>query len=167
MSDDLADLSPPGELWSIGHSNLSSERFVALLHEHQIALVADVRTAPYSRHWPQFNREELARTLKASAIDYVFLGRELGGKPEDPALRGPNGAPDYDAIAATAIYQAGLARLIALGRERRTAFLCSEGDPAHCHRERLVARSLRAAGWQVRHILGDGSIQGEVQATLW
>ena len=167
MSGDLAGAAPPGELWSIGHSNLSSDQFVALLRAHAIALVADVRTAPYSRHWPQFNREELARTLKAAGVEYVFLGRELGGKPEDPTLRGPSGAPDYDAIAATPLYREGLARLAALGRERRTAFMCSEGDPAHCHRERLVARSLRAAGWQVHHILSDGTIQGEVQASLW
>jgi uncharacterized protein (DUF488 family) len=120
----------------------------------------------YSRHWPQFNREDLARSLTSAGIRYVFLGRELGGKPDDPALRGPRGLPDYDAIAATPRYQDGLARLVALGAEQRTAFMCSEGDPAHCHRERLVARSLRAAGWRVHHILSDGTLQGEVQASL-
>jgi uncharacterized protein (DUF488 family) len=163
----MTDSGLRGTLWSIGHSNVPVERFIALLADHQIALVADVRTAPYSRHWPQFNREELARSLKAAGIGYVFLGRELGGKPEDSGLRGPRGLPDYDAIAATPIYQDGLARLMALGREQRVAFMCSEGDPAHCHRERLVARSLRAAGWRVEHILSDGSLQGEVQASLW
>ncbi len=136
-------------LWSIGHSNHSIEDFLQLLRDHQIALLADVRTAPYSRHWPQFNREDLARSLQGAGIDYVFLGRELGGKPEDASLRGPRGLPDYDAIAATPLYQAGLARLMALGAGQRVAFMCSEGDPAHCHRERLVARSLRAAGWHV------------------
>jgi uncharacterized protein (DUF488 family) len=156
-----------GELWSIGHSNLPIERFIALLQTHAITQLADVRTAPYSRHWPQFNREELAASLKAADIAYVFLGRELGGKPDDPALRGPHGLPDYDAIAATAFYHAGLVRLMALGVQARTAFMCSEADPAHCHRERLVARSLRAAGWHVHHILRDGTIQGEAQATLW
>ena len=158
---------PPGDLWSIGHSNLAIERFIELLRAHAIALLADVRTAPYSRHWPQFNREDLAHSLQAAGITYVYLGRELGGKPEDPALRGPHGLPDYDAIAATALYQAGLAQLRACAARGRTAFMCSEGDPAHCHRERLVARSLRAAGWRVHHILTDGSIQREVQASLW
>jgi uncharacterized protein (DUF488 family) len=157
----------PGELWSIGHSNASIEHFIALLRRHQIAALADVRTAPYSRHWQQFNKEALERSLRGARIEYVFLGRELGGKPEDTALRGPKGLPDYDAIAATALYKAGLARLMALGRERRTAFMCSEGDPMHCHREKLVARSLRAEGWTVRHILQDGTILGEVQASLW
>ncbi len=166
-ADGMKDANSPGTLWSIGHSNLPVERFIALLAAHQIALVADVRTAPYSRHWPQFNREELARSLDAAGIGYVFLGRELGGKPADTALRGPHGLPDYDAIAATTLYQDGLARLMALGHERRVACMCSEGDPAHCHRERLVARGLRAAGWRVEHILSDGSVQGEIQASLW
>ena len=157
----------PGELWSIGHSNASVERLIELLRKHDIALLADVRTAPYSRHWPQFNREALAESLKHASIAYVFLGRELGGKPDDPALRGPHGLPDYDAIAALPLYHEGLRRLMDLGAQRRTAFLCSEGDPMQCHRERLVARSLRAAGWHVRHILQDGSIQGEMQASLW
>lgn len=163
----MTSAQPTHELWSIGHSNHSIERFLALLGEHQIALLADVRTMPYSRHWPQFNRGDLERGLRAGGVEYLFLGRELGGKPEDPALRGPHGLPDYDAIAATPRYQEGLARLTAAGAARRVAFMCSEGDPAHCHRERLVARSLRALGWRVHHILGDGTIQGEVQPSLW
>jgi uncharacterized protein (DUF488 family) len=163
----VTETTAAGELWSIGHSNLSVERLIVLLTAHHIALLADVRTMPYSRRWPQFNREDLARSLKVTGIGYVYLGRELGGKPEDPALRGPHGMPNYDAIAATPLYQEGLARLMALGHEQRVACVCSEGDPARCHRERLIARSLRGAGWQVHHILGDGSIQGEAQASLW
>ena len=157
----------PRVIWTIGHSNMSIERFLELLRAHEIALLVDVRTAPYSRHWPQFSRDALARSAQADGVAYLFLGRELGGKPDDPALRGPHGLPDYDAIAATPLYQDGIARLANLARERRTAFMCSEGDPAQCHRERLVARTLRAEGWQVRHILTDGAIQQEAQASLW
>jgi uncharacterized protein (DUF488 family) len=154
-------------IWTIGHSNMSIERFLELLRAHEIQLLVDVRTAPYSRHWPQFSRDALARSVQAEGVTYLFLGRELGGKPDDPGLRGPHGLPDYDAIAATPLYQEGIARLAHLARERRTAFMCSEGDPAQCHRERLVARTLRAQGWQVRHILTDGTIQKEAQASLW
>jgi uncharacterized protein (DUF488 family) len=166
MAGKGAGTNAGGELWSIGHSNHTIERFIELLRAHQVKVLADVRTAPYSRYSPQFNRDELARGMKEAGIEYVFLGRELGGKPEDPALRGPHGLPDYDAIAATAFFKAGLARLTALGTERRTAFMCSEGDPAQCHRERLVARSLRAAGWRVHHILSDGTLRQEMRATL-
>jgi uncharacterized protein (DUF488 family) len=157
----------PGVIWTIGHSNMSIERFLELLRAHEIELLVDVRTAPYSRHWPQFSRDALARSVQADAITYLFLGRELGGKPDDPALRGPHGLPDYDAIAVTPLYQEGIKRLADLAHARRTAFMCSEGDPAQCHRERLVARTLRAQGWQVCHILTDGSIQQEAQASLW
>jgi uncharacterized protein (DUF488 family) len=160
-------LHSPSVIWTVGHSNMSIERFLELLRAHEIELLVDVRTAPYSRHWPQFSRDALARSVQADGISYLFLGRELGGKPNDPALRGPHGLPDYDAIAATPLYQEGIARLNVLAHERRTAFMCSEGDPAQCHRERLVARTLRAQGWQVRHILTDGTIQQEAQASLW
>ena len=156
-----------GAIWTIGHSSMSIERFLELLCAHEIELLVDVRTAPYSRHWPQFSRDTLARSAQADGIEYLFLGRELGGKPEDPALRGPHGLPDYDAIAATPLYQEGIKRLTSLAGKRRTAFMCSEGNPAQCHRERLVARTLRAQGWQVRHILTDGAIQQEAQASLW
>ena len=157
----------PSVMWTIGHSNMSIERFLELLRAHEIELLVDVRTAPHSRHWPQFSREALARNLQAEGVGYHYLGRELGGKPEDPALRGPHGLPDYDAIAATLLYREGIARLEVLAHERRTAFMCSEGDPAQCHRERLVARTLRAEGWHVQHILTDGTIQQEAQAPLW
>ena len=157
----------PNTLWSIGHSNHTIEAFISLLRQHSITQLVDVRTAPYSRHWPQFSRDDLAYYLTTSGITYMFLGRELGGKPEDLALRGPTGMPDYEAIAATPLYHSGLERLKALGAQKRTAFMCSEADPAHCHREKLVARSLRTDGWQVYHILGDGTIQSEVQASLW
>lgn len=167
MNGPASEKPPAQTLWSIGHSNHPIEAFLALLRRHAIAQLADVRSAPFSRQWPQFSRNDLAYSLKTAGITYVFLGRELGGKPDNPALRGPTGLPDYDAIAATALYAAGLERLKSLGAEQRTAFMCSEADPAHCHREKLVARSLRGAGWQVLHILGDGTIQGEVQASLW
>jgi uncharacterized protein (DUF488 family) len=146
---------------------MSIERFLELLRAHKIELLKDVRTAPYSRLWPQFTRDALARDVHVDGITYVFLGRELGGKPDDLALRGPHGLPDYDAIAATPLYQEGIVRLAKLARERRTAFMCSEGEQAQRHRERLGARTLRAQGWQVRHILTDGPVQQEAQASLW
>jgi uncharacterized protein (DUF488 family) len=165
--DRQGDCDSSGVIWTIGHSNLSIERFLESLRAQVIELLVDVRTAPYSRHWPQFSRDALARSLEADGVAYLFLGRELGGKPDDPALRGPHGLPNYDAIAATSLYQEGITRLTARAHERRTAFMCSEGDPAQCHRERLVARTLRAQGWQVRHILTDGTIQQEAQGSLW
>ena len=157
----------PGIIWTIGHNYMSIERFVELLRAHEIKPLIDVRPAPYSRRWTQFSRDVLARRGQADGIAYCFLGRELGGKPSDLALCGPQGLPDYNAIAATPLYQEGIKRLTAVARVRRPAFMCSDGDPSLRQRERLVARTLHAQGWQARHILTDGTIQQEAQASLW
>ena len=119
-----------GAIWTIGHSNMSIERFLELLRAHEIELLVDVRTAPYSRHWPQFSRDALARSVQADGITYLFLGRELGGKPDDPALRGPHGLPDYDAIAATPLYQEGIKRLTASGARTENRLYVQRGRPS-------------------------------------
>src|SRR6266496_4132642 len=68
---------------TIGHSSHPIERFVALLRQHGVTAVADVRSAPYSRHQPQFNKDLLQRSLKDAGIAYIFLGKELGARSED------------------------------------------------------------------------------------
>src|SRR5947207_14891331 len=91
----------PPALYSIGHSNVAAERLIALLEQHRIRTLCDVRSAPYSRYNPQFNRETLATTLQAAGIVYRFMGDRLGGIPADSALRTEDGAqPDYARIAA-------------------------------------------------------------------
>src|SRR5215475_13657119 len=118
----------------------------------------EARAAPYSHNLPQVSRDAGARSMQTDDIDYLSLGRELGRNLNDPAFRGPHGLLDGDAIAATPLYQERIKRLTDLARARRTAFMCSQGDPtlpAQCHRQRLAAR--RATGLQVRHILGDGT----------
>ena len=67
-----------GTVYTIGHSNGTVERLVGMLQQHGITAVADVRSRPYSRFNPQFNRESLAAALKASGLEYVFLGRNSG-----------------------------------------------------------------------------------------
>lgn len=148
-------------LYTVGHSNHTAEALLALLAAHGIGCVADVRSRPYSR-WPQFGRERMAAWLRAGGVDYVWMGDALGGRPEDPALRGPDGAPDYEAMARAPAFREGLAALLArLDGPARVAVLCSEGDPARCHREHLIARAARADGVAVRHILRDGALADE------
>jgi len=144
-------------LYTVGHSNHTAEALLALLAAHGIGCVADVRSRPYSR-WAHFGRERLERLLAGAGIAYRWLGDALGGRPDDPALRGPDGAPDYAAMAAQPAFRAGLAALRTLQAEQTApvAILCSEGDPARCHREHLIARALRAEGVTVRHLLRDG-----------
>jgi uncharacterized protein (DUF488 family) len=154
-------------LFTIGHSNGSVEQLLDLLSRHEVEVLVDVRTAPYSRYCPQFNKAELQRAVETAGLRYCFAGQELGGKPEDEALQKEDGAPDYDKIAASDAYRDGLSWLEALLAEARVAIMCSEADPARCHREKLIARSLRARGVEVTHILPDGRAVSSGQATLF
>ena len=155
------------QLFTIGHSNIPIEEFLDLLRQHEVEVLVDVRTAPYSRYCPQFNGPKLRRAVEAAGLQYRFAGEALGGKPRDEDLRGEDGAPDYDKIAATPLYRDGLDRLEALAASFRVAIMCSEADPLCCHREKLIARSLRARGMKVTHIKPDGSAAPIPQPTLF
>jgi uncharacterized protein (DUF488 family) len=140
-------------LYSIGHSNVPIERLIELLERHGIATLCDVRSAPYSRYNPQFNREELAASLRGAGIAYRFMGDALGGKPA-------SGAPaDYARIAASPPFLRGIEQLIALGRRGPTAFMCGEADYRSCHRHKLVSPALIERGVVVWHILHDGGLE--------
>lgn len=152
--------SDPLQLYSIGHSNVPVTRLVALLQQHQIVTLCDVRSAPYSRFNPQFNREDLAQSLRADGVVYRFMGDTLGGKPADATLRTEDGAlPDYAKIAASPSFTRGLQKLIDLGARLPTAFMCSEADYHVCHRHRLITPALIARGVVVWHIMPDGSLE--------
>ena len=145
-------------VYTIGHSNGTVERLVGLLRLHAITAVADVRSRPYSRFNPQFNREALASELKNSGLEYVFLGQELGARSEDPACY-REGRAQYLLIAQTSAFERGIQRLLA-GMERfQVALMCAEKEPLVCHRAILIGRSLQERGVQVRHILEDGSVE--------
>jgi uncharacterized protein (DUF488 family) len=152
-------------LYSIGHSNVAVERLIALLEQHSIRTLCDVRSAPYSRYNPQFNRETLAESLRASGIVYRFMGDTLGGKPADGALRTEDGAlPDYTLIAASPAFQHAIVQLIGLGARAPTAFMCGEADYRGCHRHRLIAPALIESGVIVWHILPNGGRErGEIE----
>jgi uncharacterized protein (DUF488 family) len=144
-------------IYTIGHSSLPAERLLELLRQHRIEALVDVRTYPASRHHPQYNGSALRAAVEGCGIAYHFAGRQLGGRPNEAELCSPDGKPDYDKIAATAQYRRGIAALIALADGARVAVLCSEADPAQCHREKLIARTLREREVDVLHIYPDGS----------
>ena len=112
-------------VYTIGHSNGTAEHLVKMLGQHEITAVADVRSQPYSRFNPQFNREALAVTLKNSGVDYVFLGQELGARSEDPACY-RDGRAQYALIAQTPQFERGIERLMAGAEKFRVAILCAE-----------------------------------------
>lgn len=145
---------------SIGHSNHTIEEFVTLLQRHDIRILADVRSQPYSRYSPHFNREVLAQSLKNVGIRYVFLGASLGGRPEDPALYDPGQErPNYGRQRETPRFQQGLHELIALATALPTTMMCSEGDPHSCHRQWSITPSLLALEVVVLHIHPDGHLE--------
>lgn len=151
------------QLFSIGHSDHSAIRFTALLHAHGITAVADVRSQPYSNRTPHFNRETLDHTLRANGIKYVFLGKELGARRDEPECY-VEGQARYDRIAGLAAFCEGTRR-IRQGLERhRIALMCSEHDPITCHRMILVCHSLRRDVPEIRHISRGGSVESNSQA---
>jgi uncharacterized protein (DUF488 family) len=143
------------EAFTIGHSTHSRERFVALLRSANVTAVADVRTSPHSRHYPHFNRDDLREELRSDGISYVFLGKELGGRPSERRFY-CEGVADYEKMAQTPEFSKGLDRVIEGTKKYRIALLCSERDPLDCHRCLLVGRALAQRGVRVSHILDDG-----------
>lgn len=153
----------PQPIFTIGHSNHPLDKFLELLGHHDISAVADVRSHPYSRYNPQFNREALKAALQGSKIAYVFLGSELGARSEDPNCC-ENGQVRYDRLSETPIFRKGLDRLVRGASDHRIAMMCAEKDPLTCHRALLVSRSLEAKGVPILHILEDGSLESHQEA---
>lgn len=151
------------ELLTIGHSKHPLEAFVALLRRYESAKVIDVRSTPYSRFNPQFNREPLVRNLTSRGIEYVFLGVELGGRSDDPSCY-ENGRIRYDRVAAIPSFQRGLDRVVQDAADRPVVLMCAEKEPLDCHRTLLVARALAARGLPVGHILADSGLETHTAA---
>jgi uncharacterized protein (DUF488 family) len=146
-------------IFTIGHSNHSSEEFLQLLRQHSVACLVDVRSQPYSRYNPQFNRETLAATLRSAGIQYCDFGAALGGRPDDPTLYDAGSErPNYSRQRQAEQYLNGLQQLLQQAATAKTAIMCSEGDPNECHRTWLITPSLLDAGVTVQHILPDGQL---------
>lgn len=156
-------------IYTIGHSNHEWRDFLALLHRYGIEMLVDVRSAPYSRYSPQFNRESLAPSLEAKSIGYAFAGEYLGGRPRDPDCYRNGVVPvghadylklvDYPAVATKSWYQRSVDRLLELSDEQRAVIMCSEEDPNQCHRHHLIAQTLIERGIEVRHIRKSGEFE--------
>ena len=150
-------------IYTIGHSTHAIEQFVALLVRHRISVVCDVRSRPYSRMNPQFNRETLRASLKKAGIKYVFLGKELGARSEDKSCY-RDGQVQYELLAQTKLFREGIKRVEEGAKEHRIALMCAEKEPLDCHRTILVARKLSDDGIPIKHILGDGELEDHAHA---
>lgn len=149
-------------VYTVGHSTHSIEKFVDLLTRNGITALADVRSSPFSRHNPQFNKETLSAELKKHGIAYVFVGKELGARSDDPSCY-ENGRVRYGHLAKTALFKLGINRVLVGARKYRVALMCAEKEPLDCHRTLLVSRALEQRGADILHILPDGSTESQQQ----
>jgi uncharacterized protein (DUF488 family) len=145
-------------LYTIGHSNHPLETFLALLRQHDVSAVIDVRAAPYSRFNPQYAYHAIRSSLAAAGLRYVYLGRELGSRRAQAQSQGGVGL-SYDRIAGSETFKAGLAALKRIMAKEQAVLMCAEKEPTACHRTLLVARHLRAADLSIHHIRADGSLE--------
>jgi uncharacterized protein (DUF488 family) len=145
-------------IFTVGHSTHELERFLKLLDRSEIEAVADVRSMPYSRRQPQYNREAIKATLKAAGVKYLYLGEELGARSQDPECY-VDGRVQYGRLAQTDLFIEGLERVADVSAKKRLTLLCAEAEPLECHRGILVSRELSMNGFDVSHILGDGRLE--------
>ena len=144
-------------IYTIGHSNQPAAEFVALLTKHKIECVVDVRSKPYCR-FRHFNREPLKDRLISLGFDYMYLGGQLGGHPEDDDLY-ENGRVAYERVAALSRFRRGIKQVSAESETRRLVLMCTEENPVECHRHPLLATKLVERGVQVLHLRRNGSAQ--------
>ena len=155
-------------LYTIGHSNHDEQHFVELLQTHGIEVLVDVRSQPYSRYASHFNATPIKRVVSEAGLKYLFLGAELGGRPE---AESESGEPLYDEqghvlyrnLARSERFLRGIDQLEQAIGQFRLAIMCSEEEPAVCHRHLLIGRVLRERGYSLLHIRGDGRIDEDDQ----
>lgn len=153
-------------LFTVGHSSHAPEHFVGLLQQHRVQVVVDTRSSPYSRYSPQFDREALRELLSQAGVKYLYMGDVVGGRPRDEACYDGAGHVLYGRVAQQTEFQVGIARLQQGADEFRLALLCSEEDPAHCHRRLLISRVLMGEGAEITHIRGDGTTETDDEVAI-
>ena len=165
---DMQTSTTPLTIYTIGHSNVPAEKIVTLLKNYHVEVVVDIRSSPFSRFSPQFNRNRFTQILSEVGVEYEFAGDLLGGRPKDPSSYKDGSLPkgkvdflhvvDYPAMIKKEPFKQGISHLVDIASQKTVAIMCSEADPAICHRHHLVGRYLTRQGYRVLHILKDGSL---------
>jgi uncharacterized protein (DUF488 family) len=151
------------EVFTIGHSTHTIEKFMELLRLYNITAICDVRSVPYSQYNPQFNREFLKEKLSKYNIEYVFMGEELGARSNNPQCY-VEGQVQFDRLAQEPTFIEGIQRIRKGMQKYRIALLCAEKEPLACHRTILVCRQLRSDDIIIHHILEDGTHEHHADA---
>jgi uncharacterized protein (DUF488 family) len=129
---------------TVGHSNRSIDTFLELLGEHGIQVIVDVRSFPTSKI-ERFKREQMEKWLPEHGIEYVWLGKELGGYRQG----------GYKRHMRTKLFREGIKKLLEIAKAKRTCIMCMEVKPKYCHR-RFISAHLERKGVKVIHIIGKG-----------
>jgi len=156
--------SKPGAIFTVGHSSLDLDDFVAILAGRGINIVCDVRSRPGSYRFPQFNRESLEACLAASKIQYEFLGEALGGRPSDPRAYHSDGIVNYEERRKAADFRTGMDRALELCHVSNIALMCAEEDPLQCHRFLMICPALLDRGVTPAHIRRGGELESQREA---
>lgn len=156
-------------IFTIGHGTRPITEFLDLLRTYGIDYLADVRSQPYSKFNPQYNREALHRSLNNQNIKYIYLGDTLGGRPQDPSCYNATGRIDYDLVQQKDFFRKGIERLrSAYAKELKVALMCSERKPELCHRSKLIGRTLEEEYIPIHHIDEHGELKDQEAVTaLW
>lgn len=140
-------------IFSIGHGSKKIESFIKELKEFNIEYLFDVRSSPLSKFNPQFNRPLLERELIENKIGYEFLGKYLGGRPQDKNYY-TDGKVDYSKLRERDLFQMGIELLIEVNNHKtNVAIMCSESNPGECHRSKLIGQELLKFDISVNHIV--------------
>jgi uncharacterized protein (DUF488 family) len=146
------------KIYTIGYASFSIGDFINTLRKYGITALVDVRSAPYSRYKPEFKKDNLNKLLADSNIRYIFLGKHVGARVEDPGCF-VNGKLNYGLLKESVNFRTGIERILNGMKDYRIALMCAEKDPVNCHRSFLVCRTLRSFSAGIVHILEDGSLE--------
>lgn len=144
----------PQTIFTVGHSNLSFMRFLSLIQANNVTHIIDIRSIPYSRRAPWSNKSRLSDLLKPFKIRYTYLGHKLGGKKQKIEH-----ISKQQGVTPEEIYKEGIQIVLRISAQDNLSLLCAEGDPANCHRQRIVAQTLIGSGVKVSHILKNGALK--------
>ncbi len=155
---------PKHPIYTIGHGTRKSSELLDLLKKFAIDFLLDIRSRPYSKFNPQFNREELAASLELHGIKYVYMGDTLGGRPSDPSCYKVNGKVDYEILRQKNAFRIGIERVkTAYEKDLKVALMCSELRPGQCHRSKLIGSVLHQEKISIRHIDEKGEARDQEQ----